>query len=80
MNPTDKLKQAFHESIGVALDTDFATVKYGETPNWDSVAHMGLVAEVERQFDVMMSTEDVIDMSSFSKAQEILSQRHGVSF
>jgi acyl carrier protein len=38
---------------------------------------MVLVAELEDRFDVMLSTDDVLDMSSFSKALEILS-RHGI--
>jgi acyl carrier protein len=80
MDNVERLKQAFHEAIGIDLSVDFSTLEYGLTAGWDSVAHMSLVAEIERQFDIMMATEDVIDMSSFVKAQEILATRHGIAF
>jgi hypothetical protein len=41
---------------------------------------MALVAEIETQFDIMLETEDVIDLSSFRKGQEILSTKYGVVF
>jgi acyl carrier protein len=49
-------------------------VEYGKTPGWDSVAHMSLVAEIENSFDIMLDSDDVIDMSSFGKAKEILAK------
>jgi acyl carrier protein len=33
---------------------------------------MILIAELEDQFDVMLDTDDIIDMSSVGKAKEIL--------
>jgi len=53
-------------------------LQYGNV-GWDSVGHMALVAAIERAFDVMMETDDVIGLSSFAKAKEILS-KHGISF
>lgn len=39
---------------------------------------MVLVAELENIFDVMLDTDDIIDMSSFEKAKEILTKYHVV--
>jgi acyl carrier protein len=39
---------------------------------------MTLVAEIEATFDIMLSSEEVIDLSSFDKAREIVI-RHGVA-
>jgi acyl carrier protein len=71
---TDKLKQAFQAVLALDPATDFAQVEYGKTPGWDSVAHMSLVAEIENAFDIMLDSDDVIDMSSFGKAKEILAK------
>lgn len=49
-------------------------LKYQDIVAWDSVGHMGLVAALEDAFDIMMETEDIIDLSSFEKGQEILSK------
>jgi acyl carrier protein len=71
---TDKLKQAFQTVLALDPAADFAQVEYGKTPGWDSVAHMSLVAEIENAFDIMLDSDDVIDMSSFGKAKEILAK------
>jgi len=80
LNPTGtgliRLQEAFVQAIGVAPDCDFESIAYGSTRGWDSTAHMTLVAEIEVTFDIMLSSEEVIDLSSFAKAREIVS-RHG---
>ena len=41
---------------------------------WDSVGHMGMIAEIEETFDIMMETDDIIDFGSYTKGIEILSK------
>jgi len=74
----DKLKNAFVKVLGVSPDSNFESMAYGQTPGWDSVAHMNLIAEIEMTFDIMLATDDVIGMSSFPKAKQIVA-RNGVS-
>jgi acyl carrier protein len=75
----DKLKSAFTMALPLPPDQVCEEIAYGRTAGWDSVAHMTLIAQIEGEFDVMLGTEDVIGMSSFLKAKEILA-KHGVSF
>jgi acyl carrier protein len=75
---SDRLKNAFAESLGIGPDADFDDLEYAKTPGWDSVAHMKLVAEIESTFDIMLDTDDVINMSSFRVAKEIVS-KYGVA-
>ena len=49
-------------------------LQYATIPQWDSVAHMTLIAAIEEGFDIMIDAEDVIDMSSFAKAKEIVAK------
>lgn len=80
MSNEDKLKDAFVEALDVeAADLDWDTLKYRGIEQWDSVAHMRLVGEIEDTFDVMLETEQVIDMSSFTVAKSILTDL-GVQF
>lgn len=67
----DKLKSCFIEVIGIDKDKVGDSLEYGSYA-WDSVAHMKLIAAIEDAFDLMIETDDVIDMSSFLKAKEIL--------
>lgn len=55
-------------------------LKYQDIPAWDSVGHMSLVASLEEAFDIMMDTDDIIDLSSFEKGMEILSEKYDVEF
>lgn len=66
-----------------AFDVDNETakkLKYQDIPAWDSVGHMGLIAALEDAFDIMMETDDIIDLSSFEKGKEILSTKYGIEF
>lgn len=73
------LERAFSEALGLDDGVEFEKLKYRGIEQWDSVAHMALVAAIEEAFDIMLETEDVIDMSSFVRAREILA-KHGVVF
>lgn len=70
----NKLQNLFAESLGVPLETVVDDLKYSEIAEWDSVAHMALIAAIEEAFDIMIDAEDVIDMSSFAKAKQIVAK------
>ena len=54
-------------------------LQYQGVELWDSVGHMALVAALEDVFDVMLETDDIVDLSSFEKGMDIL-QKYNVSF
>jgi acyl carrier protein len=78
-NSLEKLQSAFGAALPLTDNVDYNQIVYGQTNGWDSIAHMTLIAEIETQFDVMLTTEELIALSSFSKAKELLRQ-HGVTF
>jgi len=69
----EKLRKIFSESLDIDVDDVRDSLRYGESPQWDSVAHMALIAAIEEGFDIMIDAEDVIDMSSFERAKQIVS-------
>lgn len=75
----DRLRKVFRSALELPGDYDVDGLEYRAIEKWDSLAHMSLVAAIEDEFDVMIDTDDVIDMSSFTKAREILG-KHGVDF
>lgn len=79
MNNIEKYIQAFKDAFSVEAE-QANTLKYQEIPAWDSVGHMGLMAQIEEQFDIMMEPDDIIDFSSFEKGKEILAAKYGVEF
>ena len=62
----------FSTSLGIDLSEVHDNLEYNTISQWDSVGHMALVATLEKEFDVMFDTDDIIDMSSVRKAKEIL--------
>jgi acyl carrier protein len=75
MSNIERLRVAFRAALSLSDDYDVDSLEYRGIEKWDSLAHMSLVAEIEDAFDVMIDTDDVIDMSSFAKACEILSKK-----
>jgi acyl carrier protein len=74
-----KLRQCFSETFGIPLPSVTDELAYNSITEWDSVGHMRLVAGLERAFDVMLDTEDILAMSDVSKARGILA-KYGVDF
>jgi acyl carrier protein len=79
MDNTEKLSRVFSEALQIDIAKVVDTLEYNSIPEWDSVAHMALVAAIDTNFDIMLDTDDVIDMSSFAKAKEIL-RKYEVKF
>ena len=75
MNPTTlqtKLVEIFRDSLGLGADAVVDDLRYAEIPQWDSIAHMALIAAIEEGFDIMIDAEDVIGMNSFAVAKTIV--------
>ena len=70
----ERVKTQFVECFGISSDIVVDKLEYGTIPQWDSVAHMTLIVGLEDEFDIMIDTDDVIDMSTFKKAKEIVSK------
>ena len=39
---------------------------------WDSLTHMDLITTIEREFNISLTLDDIIEMSSFSKIRGII--------
>lgn len=79
MTNDQHLYASFAKALGLPIEQVSDSLAYNSIPQWDSVAHMGLVAELEGAFDLMLDTDDIIDLSSVAKAREILG-KHGIAF
>lgn len=75
----DKLRDSFSRSLGIPKERVTDDLAYNSLKEWDSVAHMALVVELETEFGVMFDTDDILGMSTVGKAREILT-RLGVGF
>ncbi len=78
MTNLEKYNNVFMENLQITED-QLAGLQYQGVELWDSVGHMSLVAALEDEFDIMIDTDDIIDLSSYEKGKEILA-KYGVEF
>ncbi len=71
MSNLEKYIKAFTTTFDIKPEQT-SGLKYQDIEAWDSVGHMGLVAAIEDAFEIMLDADDIVDLSSFEKGQEIL--------
>lgn len=76
MTNLEKYKKAFVEGLEIS-EEGLEDLVYEGIPEWDSVGHMSLVSCIEDAFDIMLETDDIIELNSFKKGIEIL-KKYGV--
>ena len=77
MSNKKKYDKTFIDTFSLNEDTLSEDLLYNSIPEWDSVGHMSLIAELEEVFDIMMEMDDIIDFSSYKKGFELLA-KYGV--
>ena len=77
-NP-EKLLNCFCNALGIAPEQVTDELTYNSIREWDSVGHMALMSELESVFDLMLDTDDILNLSSVAKCKECLG-KYGVSF
>ena len=79
MTNEELYKKVFCETFQIE-ELQLTWLAYQGVKSWDSIGHMALVAALEETFDIMMETDDIINMSSFEKGKEILINNYAVEF
>jgi len=77
MDNIDKYNKAFIKIFSISEKELGEKLEYNSITTWDSVGHMGLMAELEETFEIMMDIDDIIDFSSYKKGFEIVG-KYGV--
>ena len=69
-------RKIYDNAFIAAFDIDEKTLgpnlKYESIGEWDSIGHMGLIAELEDSFEISMEMDDIIDFSSYDIGIEII--------
>ena len=77
MNKT-RYNKVFCENLQVK-EHELEALAIKETPLWDSVGHMTLIAALEDEFDIFLEPEDMMALTTYEKGFEIL-RKYGVTF
>ena len=74
MSDNDRVIETFSSVLGLQAERITDDLRYATIPEWDSIAHMSVIAALEDAFGIMIDMDDVIDMSSVGKAREIIAK------
>ena len=74
MTVRERVFSAFKESFDLDDDATTSKLVYQDHPAWTSIGHMILVAALESEFDTMLETDDILEMSNFDKAVAIMTK------
>ena len=76
MNNIEIYNKAFIDIFNVK-EQELPKLTYQGVVLWDSIGHMGLIAELEEAFKIMIETDDIINFNSYTKGFEIL-KKYGI--
>ena len=72
MSDLDRYNDIFSQVLGVPVSALNEKFTFADVPQWDSVAHLSLISELEDAFDVMFDSEDILHYGSYEHGKEIL--------
>ena len=77
MTNLDKYNQVFINVLSARPEDLNASFTFRDVPQWDSVAHLTLISELEDAFDIMFDAEDILHYESYENGKTIL-RRMGI--
>jgi acyl carrier protein len=73
MESTEQRLQAiFRGVLDLPEGSDATTAAQGQTPTWDSMAHVSLVAAIEAEFSLAIDAGDSLSLTSYEAARQYL--------
>ena len=79
MTNLEKYNNIFKKMFNVP-DEELESLAYKETAEWNSMAQIALVAEIEAQFDLDFDTDDIFQLKSYVIGKEMLASKFNVEF
>jgi acyl carrier protein len=72
LSGTTRLQEILAEILRLPAHSVIDGLTLADTENWDSLAHMELVAAIEQEFAVELSLDDIVGMVSYAKIRSVL--------
>ena len=72
---TTRVARVFSEVLGVSPAQITDETSPDNTPQWDSMAAMNLVVAIEDEFDIRLSTAEIVSMRNVAIVRKVLNTR-----
>ncbi len=69
----DRLKEAFATALDLEIDEIEEDCSQDTLEDWDSLGHLNLISEIEKTFKVKVTMDEVMEMTTYSKVREVVS-------
>ncbi len=79
MNNNIKLNEVLMRGLAIPETMIDDSLSYQSIPEWDSMAHMFLMSEIEQTFGISLETTDMLEMTDLESIRKKLEQ-HQVIF
>ncbi len=79
MTNIEKYNDIFRKMFNVS-DDKFESLAYKETAEWNSMAQIALVSEIESEFGVDFDTDDIFQLKSYVIGKDMLATKFDVEF
>lgn len=70
-----RLRAVFARELDLGPGEVGEDLAYGATPEWDSVAHMHLVAAIEEAFDFAFDDDEIGELNTFARMRDAVARR-----
>jgi len=71
----DRLQEIFRAVFELPADRDVTTLDQANSPRWDSLDHVSLVAAIESEFAVSLDAADQVRMTSYEATAALLEEK-----
>ena len=71
----EKLFILVAKELKVPIDKIYDELAVGSIPEWDSLAHVGLIAAVEKEFNVQFDMDDVFEIEEVIDFVDLLNEK-----
>ena len=61
------LKKIMSQTLRISENNIHNEAKMSDIPEWDSLSHMNLIIDIEKEYGIQLSGEDIADMQSIPK-------------
>jgi len=77
MEALEKYNEIFRSSFGVG-DEQLNELEYKVYPEWNSMAHIGLISALEEAFGVNFEAEDIFALTTYEDGKRLMKERFGI--
>ena len=67
----NKLKNIFEKLLNIKINK-FDQLVFGKSKNWDSLKHLEIIINIEKEFSIRVKTSDISKLKSFTEIKKYI--------